>query len=393
MRGLQTHSLHRGIGVLWRNMMRNLAIIDKNNQYYLFYAAGFPAADDFIEYPENFERIRVRIPFFRQKKSIPLMWFWDTHRLGSLAKSLSVDVLVYTTFAEIWFPDRKVRNIPTIAWIYDLIPFLFQEEYFKKIQYGLIKKILMTKKLKYALSYDAIITLSESCIPDILKFIPTNSGAVYYDYLGVDPSFFRIDEDLKDKAKFKFNLPDNYIFYIGGIDPRKNLIRLIKAYSVALQLIDLPPVIIVGNVDKTYRHYKGFIRTISERGLLDRFIFIGFVPDEYIPALYSMAEFLLFPSLYEGFGLPVLEAMAAGCPVLTSNLSSMPEIAGNCAVLVDPYNPDSIAQGIIELIKNAELRESLARCGRERARHFSWRKTAKRFLEIINEVVQNASRK
>ena len=131
------------------------------------------------------------------------------------------------------------------------------------------------------------------------------------------------------------------------------------------------------------------MREIKNNKLSDKIVFHGFVPDDQLPAMYANAQFLLFPSLYEGFGLPAVEAMAAGCPVLTSNRSAIPEVAGDCALMVDPYDVEEIASAILKLAGDEQLRIKLAECGRKRARQFSWAKTAEKFVSTLEEVVKN----
>ncbi|MCD6594795.1 glycosyltransferase family 4 protein [bacterium] len=390
MRGTQTYSLHRGIGTLWREIMIRLAKIDSENNYLLIYAKDFPASDDEVLYPENFHKIYINVPFFRKKLSLSYLWTLDNFVLERVVKKFGADVLMHTTFAELWFKSKKIKGIPTVMWVYDMIPFIFSRTYFDKAKYGRLKKIFMKKKLKFAEKLDLIITISVAGKVDFLRFVPSYpEDKVIVDYLGVNPEFENVPKLLVDNTIKKFALTPNYIFYLGGIDPRKNLHRAIEAYSIALKMrANLPDIVIAGKMDEKHKDYVSLMQKIDELGLDERVKFIGFVPDDLLPALYFAASFLLFPSLCEGFGLPVAEAMTAGCPVLTSNLSSMPEVAGKCALFIDPHSTKSIADGIVKMCSDNELREKLKKCGKIQAQNFNWEHTAKNLIDIVERMVK-----
>ncbi|MCD6418497.1 glycosyltransferase family 4 protein [bacterium] len=389
MRGIQTGSFFRGIGTLWREIMKQLAEIDRKNRYILLYAKNFPASDDGIEYPENFRKIFVDVPFFKNKYSIFYLWTVDYRHIERIFIGEGADVMMLTQFAEVRFPGKPSKKIPTAVWIYDLIPFRFQEEYFKKAKFGSIKKFLMTKKLKYTAQASMIIAISNAVKSELEKIDEFSKKNIAVVPLGVRKNFFEIsDDDIKALAD-KFGLPEKFLLYIGGIDPRKNLLRLLDAYSIARNRIDLPPIVIAGKLDPTHKDYYRLMDKIKNLSLSENIIFSGFIPDELLPALYRAAMFLVFPSLYEGFGLPVVEAMAAECPVLTSNISAMPEVADDCAVFVDPYDASSIADGIVALASSEELRKRLVACGRRRAQHFSWKNSAEKFIKVMERVAEN----
>jgi len=205
--------------------------------------------------------------------------------------------------------------------------------------------------------------------------------------LGVRQEFFDVKSDDIRHIRIEFNLPERFILYLGGIDPRKNLHRALEGYAAALTDVELPPIVIAGKLNTNHHDYIALIEKITEFSLDEKVIFIGFVPNELLASLYSAAEFLLFPSLCEGFGLPVLEAMAVGCPVLTSNVSAMPEVAENSALLVDPYSIDEIRDGILTIATDPNRRKKLAQSGKKRAKEFSWKRTAEMLLQILKKTV------
>jgi glycosyltransferase involved in cell wall biosynthesis len=177
-----------------------------------------------------------------------------------------------------------------------------------------------------------------------------------------------------------------YFLFVGTIQPRKNLIRLITAYAKFLSVIhNLHPIPIVLVGSKGWLSEEIYALP-KKLGIENQVKFLGYVPDDKLPPLYCGAKALLLPSLFEGFGLPILEAMACGCPVLTSRTSSMPEVAGKAALLVNPYSIEDISQGIIALATNHKLRAKLIHLGFEQIKKFSWEKCAQETLQILTKI-------
>jgi glycosyltransferase involved in cell wall biosynthesis len=190
-----------------------------------------------------------------------------------------------------------------------------------------------------------------------------------------------------NELKKKFQISDQYILFVGTLQPRKNITRLIEAFSClkpyALSLRSLQLVI----VGKKGWQYKEILKAPNKFGVADRVKFLDFVSDEDLPSLYKNALCYVLPSLYEGFGLPVLEAMKYDCPVITSNVSSLPEAGGDAALYVDPMNVQDIAEKIELLIRDEKLRRELIGKGRKQIKKFSWEKAAKETLKVLGEIV------
>ena len=186
------------------------------------------------------------------------------------------------------------------------------------------------------------------------------------------------------RVRERYQLDGPFVLYAGNIKPHKNLERLIEAFHLIRRgpLEHVKLLIIGDEISKL----PALRRAVHRHKLHKHVRFLGFVPDETLAILYRLAAVFVFPSLYEGFGLPPLEAMASGTPVVTSNLSSMPEVAGDAAVLVDPYDVDAIKDGIKRVLTDPELREDLVRKGLRRARHFSWERSVARTREIYLEI-------
>ena len=192
------------------------------------------------------------------------------------------------------------------------------------------------------------------------------------------------DPERMDLVRQRYQLDHPFVLYVGNIKPHKNIERLIDAFGRArIQGPDNLKLIIIGD---EISKYPGLRQSVHKHKLDKHVRFLGFQPMETLAAFYRLARVFVFPSLYEGFGLPPLEAMACGAPVVTSNVSSLPEVAGGAALLVDPYDEEAIAAGIVRAVTDEALRADLIARGRERARSFSWAQSVRRIHEIYMEV-------
>jgi glycosyltransferase involved in cell wall biosynthesis len=199
---------------------------------------------------------------------------------------------------------------------------------------------------------------------------------------GVGPEFTPTSQQQITFTKESLGIPGvQYILALGTVEPRKNIDRLIRAWGQVVESIPDNIWLVVGG-GKGPRRIFGRMHKYS---LPPRVFFCGFVPNEMLPALYSGAMITTYPSLYEGFGLPALEAMACGCPVLTSNTTALPEIVRDAAILVNPYDCEAIAYGLLKLIVDEELRVKLRRLGLKRAKNFSWKRAANETFKILRE--------
>jgi glycosyltransferase involved in cell wall biosynthesis len=236
-----------------------------------------------------------------------------------------------------------------------------------------------------------VLTVSEASKQDILHYlkVPAEKVEVIYNALDERLAVAPSAEDI-DRVRQRFLLTSPFVLYSGNIKPHKNVERLIEAFSLLRKggREDLKLVIIGDEISK----YPG-LRRLVHRLQLDRQVrFLGFVPDATLAALYGLASVFVFPSLYEGFGLPPLEAMAFGTPVVTSNVSSLPEVVGDAALLIDPLSPSEISAAIARVLDDDALRAELVRRGYERVRTFSWARSVKRIREVYAELCPGASR-
>jgi glycosyltransferase involved in cell wall biosynthesis len=233
---------------------------------------------------------------------------------------------------------------------------------------------------------DAVITVSQNSRQDICRCFHMTAEKVTVIPEAASPHFQPLTENELKPILCNYGLQLPYILYVGSVEPRKNLLRLIEAWILLHKILPSYRLVIVGA--RNYWKSSPVANVVRQSGLLGQVIFTGYIPDEDLPAIYNGASLFCFPSLYEGFGLPVLEAMACGTPVVTSNSSSLPEVAGDGAILVDPNNVDEIAHAMQRILEDPELARDLRRRGLQRAAQFSWEKTAKETIAVYERVLR-----
>ena len=239
-----------------------------------------------------------------------------------------------------------------------------------------------------ARSATRVLADSEATRRDLVNYYHTPPDRIAVVYPGRDETLAPVsDPALLAGVRARYGLADPYLLYVGTLQPRKNLVRLVQAFSRLPALLagqeqppHLPGLVLAGM--KGWLHDE-IVSQVRALGLEGQVLLPGYVPEDDLPALLSGALAFVFPSLYEGFGLPVLEAMACGTPVICSNTSSLPEVAGDAALLVDPHDVESLARAMLRLLMNGHLRSELAARGLEQARRFSWRRCARETLAVL----------
>lgn len=280
----------------------------------------------------------------------------------------------------IGLPQRAGRRVVTM---HDLTALLFPRYHPHRRVFH--QRRYLTHSLQTA---DAVIAVSEATRADILRHFAVPPEKVTVIPLAAAPIFRRLDDRETGAGLSTYGLgPGSYLLYVGTLEPRKNLIRLLEAYAlVRARAIELP-LVLAGRPGWGTRP----IQTALARSRWSRDIkVLGFVPDRDLPALYSGARLVVYPSLYEGFGLPVLEAMACGTPTVTSNTSSLAELAAGASLLVDPRDVEALAGAVTRLVQEPDLRAELSRRGLERAGGFTWEATAGKTLEVYSRVLDTA---
>ena len=230
---------------------------------------------------------------------------------------------------------------------------------------------------------DAIITVSQASKADIVRFLRIPEGKVHVVYEGVSGAYRPALPSEIRAVRGRYGLPEGYILFVGSVERRKNLHGLLRAYARVRKAGERRPLVVVGGKRGDYPDLEATLRGL---GLEGQVIFTGYLPEPDLSALYSGADLFVFPSLYEGFGLPVLEAMACGTPVVCSDVASLPEVAGDAALLVNPHDVDALAEAIRLALTDESLREELRRKGLERVKQFTWERTVREMTTIYREV-------
>jgi glycosyltransferase involved in cell wall biosynthesis len=347
-----------GIGTYVRNVVRHLARLDHETTYLLFCnQADEPTLRDLAE---NFVPVVDQAPGYglREHVSIPL----KLRRLG----------------ADLLHSPHYVRpllcTVPSVVTIHDCIHLLFPQYLPNRMAFRYARYMMGSAIRRSAI----VFTVSEASRADILRFYPaTDPAKVHVVPNAIDAELLEDPgPEETDRVRERYQLRGRFVLFAGNVKPHKNLERLIRAFARVRALEgneDLRLVLIGDDVGR----YGSLRRTADEAGVRQEVRFFGFVPHPTLAALYRMATAFAFPSLYEGFGLPPLEAMACGTPVLTSRLSSLPEVVGDGALLVDPYDEEEIAQGIARILDDDDLRRRLVERGLERAASFSWERSVR----------------
>lgn len=353
-----------GIGRYIQNLLANLPKIDNKNAY-----------SAVINAPERGLYEIGDIEFHSPRFNIPVYSLREQILLPSGIKALKPDLIHYPSF------NIPVYNSgPVVVTIHDLDYYVYPEACPNRLAHMYAR--FMFKKSVNAASM--IITVSEHSKKEIVRHLGVDPAKVRVIYHGVDEVY----RPVKDPARLKevsvrYGIKGDYVFYAGIHHPRKNLIRLVEAFSRLKGKKDLL-LVIAGKIDPRRKELYSLPERLKVK---EKVIFTGLVPEEDLPSLYSMASVFVFPSLYEGFGLPPLEAMACGTPVISSNTTSLPEVVGDAGIMVDPEDVNSLSYSIEKVLSDPDLRSELKTKGLERVKQFNWRLTAEKTLAVYNEVM------
>jgi glycosyltransferase involved in cell wall biosynthesis len=329
----------------------------------------------------DFLEPNVIIRFFtysEYKKYLPYIY---SHILA--ASTLSAEKLdIYHSPANVVPLGYKGKYVVTI---HDLA--IYRDPLIFPSRQGFSIKYLVPKSLTRA---RRVIAVSESTKKDVLDFFKIPDERVRVIYEGVDHQRFNREMDLNAVRKYlgdRYSVKRPFLLFIGTLEPRKNLIRMLEAiYLLSTQdhqFLKQYQLVLAGSPGWLY---KEIYEEVKSRQLEDHVVFTGYLPAEDVPKFYAAAELFVYPSLYEGFGLPILEAFSAGLPVVTSNTSALAEISGGAAVLVDPLDIEGLAQAIQKILSDAALRDKLKTLGQQRASQFSWEKCAQQTMELYRQV-------
>lgn len=353
-------------------LIKQLQIIDHENEYYIF--VNNIEDKEALTLTPNFKVIYV--------KSAPYP-IWEQFYLPKAAKDCGVQILHCTSNTTPIF-----TQIPIILTLHDII-YLEKWNFTKGTAYQIIGNLYRRWNVPLAVKLAKhILTVSNFENNRIKSYFKLDNNAISTAYNGVGKHFKPItDSNELLRTKKKYKLPDNFVFFLGNTDPKKNVIGVLKALSILKQKKLLDFKLLMLDINRDY--LQGIMRKIGDESLVDDIVFSGYVPNIDLPAIYSQASLFLYPSLRESFGIPLLEAMACGTPIITSNTSSMPEVAGEAAVFVDPTDANQIADAILQLQKNNELKEKLKAIGFSRISRFTWQHNAELTLSVYKQFAAN----
>lgn len=358
-----------GIGTYIQNLIRTLAAREDDNSYVLFVG---PSHEGLLaDLPDNFKLVIERSPVYSVRELVALSW-----RL----RRLKLDLYHATHYVlPAWVPCRAVVTI------HDIIHLLYPQFLPGPLAFLYAQRMIRRSLIRG----DQIIAGSQNTKSDLMEYFEVSGRKINVVYYGVAERFSDpLDED-EVRAKLEpFGLEPGYALFVGNPKPHKNLDNVVKAFARALELGPADSrLVCVGNRES--RDFK-IQRRAEQLNISDRVHLLGHVDDETLRALYQGAELFLYPTLYEGFGLPVVEAMASGVPVITSNSSALKEVAEGYAQLVDPLDIEQMARAIAQCLSDPEHREALAKLGRRRAEDFRWDRTAERTLEVYEKALRNS---
>lgn len=304
----------------------------------------------------------------------PVRIFWEQVVQPIEVQRAGIDVLHSLAFVKPF-----LCPCPSVVTIYDL-SFLRFPQSFKPLN----RLYLSTFTRWSAARAERIITISRCTKQDVCRFLNVPDDKVDVIFCGVEDTFHPRAQDEVDAFRVREGLPERMILCVSSLEPRKNLGRLLRAFAQARgQLATGHKLVLAGAPGWGF---QPIFDLVEQLGLGEDVLFPGFIPQDELPLWYSAADLFVYPSLYEGFGLPPLEAMACGVPVIVSNSSSLPEVVGEAGILVDPYDVDALAAAIVRVLRNRVLAEAMREAGLARARQFTWERAAKAIVQVYEGI-------
>ncbi|WP_297630159.1 glycosyltransferase family 1 protein [uncultured Clostridium sp.] len=356
-----------GIGTYTYQLISNLNKIDNINDYLLFSTDNL----DIKNLNENFTLEKVL--------SNTSTNFWENVKVPNILTSTNIDLY--------HIPQNGVGLSSNISCkktitLHDIIPLRMPETVSDRYL-----RIFNDEMPKIIDNCDGIITVSEFSKEDIANEFNYPKDKIFVTHLAAEDIYKPLSKSTcQNIIREKYNIDKNFILYVGGFSPRKNILGLIEAYSLlSNSLKNSTYLVITGNKGISYERYLNRARELK---IEDKVIFTGFIPLDDLPIFYNACETLVYPSFYEGFGLPPLEAMACGVPVIASNRTSLPEVCTDSAILINPSNTQEIAEKITKVLSDSFLKLSMVNCSLRASKKFSFEKTALKTLEAYKAIVK-----
>jgi glycosyltransferase involved in cell wall biosynthesis len=351
-----------GVSNYTEQLLRHLGRVDRGNQYTVFTTRGLSRSD--LHLPEQFTVRPSLLPTINPRVRVP----WEQFVAPLLLRLLGADV-----YHGVLNVMPLAGSTPAVVTIHDLSPFLFPQTFRR------VNRVYTRWAIKVSCRHARqLIAVSEFTKQEMIRWLQVPADRITVTYNGVDPRFAPPDPVVLDAFRRRAGLPEQFILFIGTLEPRKNVPTLLEAYARIASETNVP--LILGG-GKGWLYDEIFAKA-EQLNLGDRIRFAGFIDDADLPLWYAAATVFTLPSLYEGFGIPLIEAMACGTPVVASTSSSLPEIVGDAGLLVAPTDPDALGAAILRVLREPDLRAELRERGFVRARRFSWYETAQRTLDV-----------
>ena len=382
-----TESKYRGIGRYARGLIEELIRVDHTDQFHFFNMYGEYQADPQLNAQcylhsygcgpyinDNGERLLLSDSAFETM----------FHAIAdNFLCSSKIDAMLFLSIQENDCPLKLewFEGVYKIGILYDLIPLIFSQEYLvcEEVKQNYLSSLEFIKRM------DLLLAISETTKQDAVRLLGIPAEKIVVINAGVDPQFIAAAKEAQATLAEKICQPDAYVLFVGGTDPRKNITKAIQAFAMNRAARENNvKFVIAGRL--TESDQATFSNIANEYGAAERVVSIGYVSDEQVITLYKNATALLFPSLYEGFGLPVLEAMCCGTAVITSNSSSLAEVAKGYAYLVDPNHVESISDGITKALKTCPEADEMIRAAKEHALSYHWRRVAQQAREAMQQL-------
>jgi glycosyltransferase involved in cell wall biosynthesis len=372
--GFKAHK-HRGIGYYAQRLITELITSEVADDLTFLQEKRLPTDELILE-----KHLLYHSSFLHLPQALNLI---ETQRtLSRVISTQKFSLVHYLSHFDASFLTR----CPYIVSVMDTITLSAKELYSfpQQIKYNILHKYVKRVVHRAAM----VIAISEQTKKDIMKYYGIPSNKICVVPLAVEERYSHHWHP-SDVVNFrsKYGLPDTFVLYVGGIDPRKNIEIIFKAMKALVATGQTCPFLAFAGRVADQCEYPNMMKIIRSLGIEHLIKFLGYVPDDDLPLLYHASVAFIYPSRYEGFGLPVLQAMAAGTPVITTKLSSIPEVAGSAALYIDPDDPATLIQALQALQTNNNLRSSLISSGKQQAGKFSWRRTANETINVYREVM------
>lgn len=351
-------------------LLRQLPGVAPNDELVVF--SGPVDAEDARRFDPKIEWRQSRLPTAKP----PARIVWEQTAGPFAAKRAGIDVM--------HFPVNVVSlppSAPQVVTVHDLAFHHFPEQYpaAKQRYLRLMTRLSVSRARR-------VIAVSEATRQDIIRLYGLPPERIVTVPNGIGDEMQPLPADEVAEFRREQGLPEDFFLFLGTLQPRKNLETLLRAYATITNEVDWP-LIVAGGTGWQFDHIFQLVRQL---GLVERVRFTGYVAGQQLPLWYNAATLFVYPSLYEGFGLPVLEAMACGTPVIAANTSSLPEVVGDAGMLVDPRSVRSLASTMLMVARDGDLRQQLGLRGRERAREFSWTRTAELTVEVYRQALHES---